>query len=75
MKTAMLMELADSIASDLLNVARANGLTAHDLLMVAAITERLLQTALCSGDNNAVRLALQEADATFVAATTRLETN
>lgn len=72
---AQMMELADLIASDLLTFAADNGLTAHDLLMVTATAERLLQTAVCPGDKQAVTDALQEADATFVAVTTRLETN
>lgn len=75
MTATKLMELADLLATDLLTFARENDVSAHDLMMATAMAERLLQTVLCPGDQQAVVDALQEADATFVAVTSRLEPN
>ena len=75
MSTTKLIELADLLANDLLTFAGDQGLSAHDLLMVTALSERLLQTAVCPGDDGSAIRAMQEAEATFIAVANHLEPN
>ena len=74
MRTDHLINLADSLAEDLLEFGKANGLSAHDLLMLVALSERLLQTVVAPTAEFALN-ATQEADATFTAVSTCLEAN
>jgi len=75
LSTQELIEAADSVASDLLVFARNHEISAHDLLMVTALAERLLQNALCGENPQAALHAVLEADATFTAVSEELEAN
>jgi len=70
-----LIRLAEMLASDLIDVGRNNRIAPRDLLMAIAMASRSLQLALCASDYDAIRQILQEADATYEAATTDLEGN
>lgn len=69
-----LMELADAFASEMLEFAEQHGIDSRDLLMTATVTQRLLQRVLAPDLMAALR-AEQEADATLVASSKRLEGN
>jgi hypothetical protein len=67
-----IMELADAFASDMLQFADTNGVLPRDLIMASSISHRLLQMVLPPTD---VLNVEQEADATLVASSQRLEGN
>lgn len=75
MTTEQMIHLADLLANDLVTFGGDQGLTAHDLLMVTAMAERLLQTVVAPQNPTAVLRAMQEAEATFVAVSMDLEMN
>lgn len=75
MSTSDLVEQSERLALDILNFAGHNNVSVHDVLMVTAIATRLLQSSLCGDDSEAVMEALQEADATYTAITTKPEPN
>lgn len=64
-----LLEFADKLASDLLTIGQENAIPPKDLLMATTIALKIMQTVLYQGDHDTLRLALQEADATYQAAT------
>lgn len=64
-----LLEFADKLAADLLSIGQENGIPPKDLLMATTIALKLMQTVLYQGDHETLRLTLQEADATYKAAT------
>jgi hypothetical protein len=70
-----LIDAADALANDLVTYASENGVTVRDLLMVAALSERLLQESLCAEDPQAALSAVLEADATYKAVSRELEAN
>ena len=75
MSTNELMEMADALATELLEMARRRQMTKHEFLMVVAITERLLQKVVLLDDVPQMRAALEEADATLKAVSEVLETH
>ena len=70
-----LLEFADRIATDLLEIGQANRVPHKDLVMAVMVAQRLLQTILFRDDYLLVNDAVQEADATYQAASKILETN
>ena len=70
-----LLEFADRIASDLLTIGHEQQIPYRDLLMATVIAQKLLQSVLYHGDDEAVHEAAQEADATYQAASQILEVN
>ena len=70
-----LLEFADRIASDLLEIGHGQQIPKRDLLMAVVIAQKLLQGVLYHGDDIEVSEAAQEADATYKAASSILEVN
>lgn len=70
-----LLEFADRVASDLLEIGQTNRIPPRDLLMATAIVQRIVQQVIAHGDDEAVSEAVREADATYQAASTLLEVN
>ena len=70
-----LLEFADRVASDLLEIGQANQIPAKDLVMAVMLAQKLLQTVLLHDDNMLVNDAVQESDATYRAASSILELN
>ena len=70
-----LLEFADRVASDLLEIGQAQQIPAKELVMVVMLAQRLLQTVLLRDDNMLVNDAVQESDATYRAASSFLELN
>lgn len=75
MSTAQLMEMADALAMELLELAQRRRMAKHEFLMLVAMTERLLHRVVVFDDAVQVRQALDEADATLKAVTETLEAN
>lgn len=67
MVPSQMMVVADLIASDVIKFAREHDISPRDAVMTMAIAGRIVQKALHGSDLVEI---LQEADATFVAATT-----
>ena len=70
-----LLEFADRVASDLVEIGQANQISAKDLMMATMLAQKLLQTILLRDDNLLVNDATQESEATYRAASTILELN
>ena len=70
-----LLEFADRVASDLLEIGQAQRIPAKDLVMGVMLAQKLLQTVLLRDDNLLVNDVAQEADATYRAASSILELN
>jgi len=70
-----LVDLADRMTQDLQELAEKRQISAKDLLMAVSMAQKLLQTVLYPSDWGASNLVLQEADATYKAMSTILETN
>lgn len=75
MSTNELMEMADALATELLELATRRKMTKHEFLMLVAITERMLQKVVLFDDVAKMRAALEEADATLKAVSEQLETH
>jgi len=73
METSALLEFSDALAQDLLAMAKNRGLTAKELLLALAISEKLLQIVLL--DNAEAIDVTLEAEATFAAQVKQLEPN
>jgi hypothetical protein len=73
MSTEQMLEMADALATELLELGRRRGMGTHDVLMLVALTERLLQKVTVLDDVHQIRAAIEEADATFKAVTGTLE--
>ncbi len=75
MSTTQLMEMADALATELLEMAERRKMTKYEFLMMVAITERLLQKVVLFDDVPKVLEVLEEADATLKAVSEVLETH
>jgi len=74
-EASVTVDQAELITEQLLEHATRTGMSSDDLLVVTAMSLRLLQKVLYPRDVGAVIDLMQEADATFTAVSTLLERN
>lgn len=70
-----MMSTADSLATELIQMAQNRGIPKEEFLQIVAMTERLLHKVVTNDDADEVRQALDCADAIWKAATEELCSN